>query len=236
MFISKQELPATAQNLIITTPTTSVFYFKPKIHKPNNPGRSNVSAYSCPTELILQYLDQIMSPFVKLLPSYIKDTNHALKTFHNFNFPGQNKLIFTMDIPLSYTVIPNHEGLLACKYFLDQRANKQPSTETLIRLPKLVVTLNCFSFSANYYKKINGVAMGTKMGPSYANVLVGFIKPQFFQKFHGTKPELYRRYIDDCFGATSCSRQELDHFIASVNSFHPALKYTWVVSECSIAF
>ena len=57
-----------------------------------------------------------------------------------------------------------------------------------------------------------------------------------FGKFDGTKPELYRRYIDDCFGATSCSRQELDYFITSVNSFHPALKYTWVVSECSIAF
>ena len=34
--ISKQELPATTQNLIITTPRTSVIYFKPKIHKPNS--------------------------------------------------------------------------------------------------------------------------------------------------------------------------------------------------------
>ena len=37
--ITKQELPVTAQNLIITTPRTSCIYFKPKIHKPNNPGR-----------------------------------------------------------------------------------------------------------------------------------------------------------------------------------------------------
>ena len=80
--------------------------------------------------------------------------------------------------------------------------------------------------------------MGTKMGPSYANIFVGFIciEQQFLDKFDDTKPELYRRYIDDCFGATSCNRQELDYFIASVNSFHPALKYTWVVSECCIAF
>ena len=78
--------------------------------------------------------------------------------------------------------------------------------------------------------------MGTKMGPSYANLFVGFIEKQFFDKFDGTKPELYRRYIDDCFGATSCTRQELHHLIASDDSFHPALKYTWVVSECSIAF
>ena len=61
-------------------------------------------------------------------------------------------------------------------------------------------------------------------------------KNSFSKNSDGTKPGLYRRYIDDCFGATSCSRQELDYFIASVNSFHPALKYTWEVSECSIAF
>ena len=50
--IAKQELPATAKNLIITTPRTSCIYFLPKIHKPNNPGRPIVSACSCPAELI----------------------------------------------------------------------------------------------------------------------------------------------------------------------------------------
>ena len=75
------------------------------------------------------------------------------------------------------------------------------------------------------------------MGPSHANLFVGYIENQFFNQFNGTKPELYSRYIDDCIGtATSSSREELDHFITSVNSFHPALKYTWEISETSIAF
>ena len=98
----EQKLPATAQNLIIPTPRTSVIYLKPQIHKPNNSGRPVVSTYSCPTELISQYFDQIMSPFVKSLPSYIKDTNNALKTFRDFNCPGENKLIFTNDITYLY--------------------------------------------------------------------------------------------------------------------------------------
>ena len=34
-------------------------------------------------------------------------------------------------------------------------------------LAEPVLTLNCFSFCGNYYKQTNGVAMGTKMGPSY---------------------------------------------------------------------
>ena len=87
VFIVKQELPATATNLIITTPRTSCIYFLPKIHKPNNPGRPFVSACSCPTELISSYLDKIMSPIIKSLPSYIKDSQHALEIFRDFNRP-----------------------------------------------------------------------------------------------------------------------------------------------------
>ena len=132
--IVKQELPATATNLIITTPRTSCIYFLPKIHKPNNPGRPIVSACSCPTELISSYLDKIMAPIVKSLTSYIKDSQHALEIFRDFNFLGEDKLIFTMDISSLYTVIPNSEGLLALKYFFDQRTVKEPSSETLLRL------------------------------------------------------------------------------------------------------
>ena len=95
-------------------------------------------------------------------------------------------------------------------------------------LAELLLTLNCFSFKGNYCKQITG--------PSCVNLFVGFTEHQFFDKFDGTKPELYRRYTGDCFGVTSCSRHVIDYFITSVNSFHPALKYTWVVSECSIGF
>ena len=74
------------------------------------------------------------------------------------------------------------------------------------------------------------------MGPSYANLFVGFIESKFFFNYHGPKPDLYKRYIDDCVGATSSSREELNQFINSVNSFHPALKYTWKISENSLVF
>ena len=74
-----------------------------------------------------------------------------------------DKVIFTMDITSLYTVIPNSRGLLALTYFFDLRTVKEPSSETLLRLPELVLTLNCFSFADSYYKQINGVAMGTKI-------------------------------------------------------------------------
>ena len=57
--------------------------------------------------------------------------------------------------------------------------------------------------------------MGTKMGPSYANLFVGYIEHQFFNQYNGPKADLYRHYIDDCVGATSS---------------------TWEISDTSLAF
>ena len=141
-----------------------------------------------------------------------------------------------MDITSLFTVIPSNEGLRALKHFFDHRTVKEPSSETLLRLAELILTLNRFSFGDNYYIQTNGVAMGTKMGPSYANLFVGFIEHQFFSQYHGPKPQLYGRYIDDCIGATSSTREELTQFITAVNSFHPALKHIWEISDTSLAF
>ena len=78
--------------------------------------------------------------------------------------------------------------------------------------------------------------MGTKMEPSYANLFVGYIEHECFNQYNGPKPELYRRYIDDCVGTTSSTREKLDQFITAVNLFHLAHKYTWEISDTSSAF
>ena len=141
-----------------------------------------------------------MAPIFKSLPSYVKDSHHTLQIFRDFNFLREDKLISTMDITSFYTVIPNGEGLLALKHFFDLRTDKEPRSETLLRLAELVLTRNSFSFADYYYKQVNGV------GPSYANLFVGYIEHQFFNQYNGPKPELYRRYIDDCISATSSTR------------------------------
>ena len=90
-------------------------------------------------------LYKIMAPIVKTLPSYIKESQYALEIFRDFNILGQNKFVFTMDVTSLKSVIPNNEGLRALKHFFDQCTVKEPCSETLIRLAKLVLTLNCFS-------------------------------------------------------------------------------------------
>ena len=59
-------------------------------------------------ELLRNYnlvLSTFMAPIVKTLPSYTKDSQHALEIVRDFNFLGQDKLLFTVDITSLHSVI-----------------------------------------------------------------------------------------------------------------------------------
>ena len=239
--IDSGALPNTAKLLI--KPPSKVkqpkFYVLPKIHKINNPGRPIVSACCCPTEHLSQYLDFIFQPLVKQLPSYIKDTTHTLNLLESFNRNPtfQPKLLFTLDVCSLYTSIPHRDGLKALKFFLDSRPPLSgPPTDLLIRLAELVLTLNTFEFKGEVFHQISGVAMGTKMGPSYANLFMGHLEHLIFSTYQGPKPELFRRFIDDCIGATTLSEKELLAFIQFANNFHPAIQLTHEISSTSVVF
>ena len=157
-----------------------------------------------------------MVPIVKTSASHIKDSQYALEIFRYFNFLSQNKHLFTMDIASLHIVIPNDESLRALKHFFDQRTVKEPSSGTLLHQTEPVLTL-----------KTNGVAMR----PGHAKSFRRFYRTPIFSQYNGPNG----RHIDDCIGATSSTREELTQFITAVDSFHPALKYTWEISDTSLA-
>ena len=84
--------------------------------------------------------------------------------------------------------IPNDCGLQVLTYFLETRNVKVPSTSTLIRLAKLVLTLNAVSFSNVHHCQIGCIVMGGKMGPNYACLFIRYIEhqiPNSTQAFFG---------------------------------------------------
>ena len=120
--------------LLATTPQTSRFYLLPKIQKPGTPGGPIVLACKCPTENIAAFLDEVMSPLVANLTTYVKDTNHTLEIVNSFDFNNLHRnqcFLFTMDLKSLYTVIPNDSGLEALAYFLNKRPVLEPTISTL---------------------------------------------------------------------------------------------------------
>eukprot|EP00061_Rhincodon_typus_P000343 g11378.t1 len=78
--------------------------------------------------------------------------------------------------------------------------------------------------------------MGTRMGPSYACLFIGYVEQSVFRCYIGTIPHLFLRYMDDCISTASCSHEELEQVINFTNAFHPNLKFTWTISDTSLSF
>ena len=71
---------------------------------------------------------------------------------------------------------------------------------------------------------MNGVSMGTKMGPSYACLFMGHFEPKLLQHYSKAVPEMHKRYIDDGIASASVSHSQLLDCIKFVQNFHQCRK------------
>ena len=69
--------------------------------------------------------------------------------------------------------------------------------EVFIELMGTATKSVSFSFNEIMYRQIEGVCMGSPLGPILANIFVGFQERRLFDKF--PKPFIYLHYVDDTF-------------------------------------
>ena len=143
----------------------------------------------------------------------------------------------TLDVQSLYTNIPHSEGIDACQSTLNTRQVLQPPTEDLIHVMKYILTKNNFVFEREHYLQIQGTAMGTRMAPSYANILMGDLERKILDKV-GKKPSIHVwwRYIDDVFVVWTHGEESLIEFVNQINNIHPTIQFTVEWSLRSIAF
>jgi hypothetical protein len=91
----------------------------------------------------------------------------------------------------------------------------------VVKLAELVLTLNAFEFNGAYYQQVSGVAMGTKMGPAYADLFMVYLETALFAKGNIPFPNIYKRYRDDIFIFSKQEKTVLEPFMLEMNRMHP---------------
>ena len=83
-----------------------------------------------------------------------------------------------------------------------------------------------FLFDGKYYKQVDGVSMGSPLGPTLANAFLCHHEKSWLQDCPPEyKPIMYQRYVDDTF-LLFRSREHAALFLNYLNGKHPNIRFT----------
>ena len=91
--------------------------------------------------------------------------------------------------------------------------NKKQFTKLLC----FAVQDNVFMFNNELFKQVDGVAMGSPLGPLFANFFLSFLEQKYFTEYNNVKPTFYVRYVDDTFVLFN-DRSHIEQFVAYLNT------------------
>ena len=181
------------------------------------------------------FVDRELQPLLANIPSYIKDTTDLLNKLSRFDIIPDNTILVTLDVTALYSSIPRNDGIGACKRYPDRRALSTTSSEDICQLTKFILESNVLRFNDEYFLKVCGTAMGTRMAPCYANVFMAELEENFLSGYP-YNPLAYCRYIDDIFIIWFHGLDLLHNFINSINKQHSNIIFTSNTSTTSVNF
>ena len=201
--------------------------------------RPIVSSCESITERISQFVDKWLQPYVKSLPSYVKDTTQFINHIEQIKPPTNCKLA-SIDVSSLYTNIPHEEGTQSALHYLTNHEERykhpeQPNPEVLNELMNLVLTNNVFEFNEHFYLQTQGTAMGTKMAPAYANLFMGKLEEHLIKLAHN-HIHTWKRFIDDIFIIWTGTITEFEQYMHTINQIHLTIKFTHEISNSELTF
>ena len=97
-----------------------------------------------------------------------------------------------------------------------------------MELLKLATTNQLFQLDGTLYEQVEGVAMGSPLGPLLANTFMCSTEEKLEEK--NELPSFYKRYVDDTFTIISDLNKAND-FLDKLNSCHENLNFTMEIAE-----
>ena len=136
-----------------------------------------------------------------------------------------------------YTNLDNDFGREAINFWLEKDPDGLPRNILKEFVPDalgVVLECNVFFFNNKYYLQIKGSAMGTKVAPTYAALVMAYlelrlyekIEEKFGQEFRKEFEEQWGRYLDDCFINWDTTFAEVTDLHNTLNSLQRGIEFT----------
>jgi len=167
-----------------------------KIHKNKFSTRPIINCRSHPTENLSWLVDTLLKPLIVLTESYIQDSQNLLQKTKDRTFELDCE-IYSCDFEGLYSNIDLEHALNVIYDFMKDKINSiHLNYKAFYVFLKIIFENNCFIYDKKFFRQLKGIAMGTKAGPSIANINL-YILEKSFLYIH--KPLFYSQFIDDIF-------------------------------------
>ena len=106
--------------------------------------------------------------------------------------------------------------------------NLNLTKDQLMELLKLATTNQLFQLDDILYQQVEGVAMGSPLGPLFANTFMCSIEEKLEER--NELPSFHKRYLDDTFTIMP-HLNKANAFLDKLNSCHENLNFTMEIAE-----
>ncbi|KAF7261856.1 hypothetical protein EG68_00788 [Paragonimus skrjabini miyazakii] len=203
--------------------STPQLYGLPKTHKSGMSLRPILAMTNSPYHKLARWLVAILTPLKQKFQAHsIKDSLELINDLNKLNIA--NELMCSVDVQSLFTNVPLHETIDYICELVESNHITLPLPTDILRESLLLCTENVsFSFLEQSYRQIDGVAMGSPLGPILADFFMLKIEQELATEIAGLSH--YKRYVDDTL-IFSQSKQVIDNLVQRLNSCHSNLKVT----------
>jgi ribosomal protein L19E len=204
-----------------------VLYGLPKIHKDGAPIRPIISAVGTYNYKLAKYLDSIIKPLRSTNDFMLKDTFDFVNRVSKIN-TNEGDSIVSFDVESLFTNIPVNETInIILKRAFQGRTTKFHGLrrKTLKELLLICVTQSHFVFNGSFYDQIDGVSMGSPLGPTFADFFMDDFENEHFEDMKRLGVILWLRYVDDTFVILR-NKDDLKNLKNFLNNQHENINFT----------
>ncbi|XP_073237961.1 uncharacterized protein [Porites lutea] len=145
-----------------------------------------------------------------------------------------HEVLVSYDVSSLFTNVPVDETIesIAERAFENDWFNREHDLNItkfdLIELLRIATKNQLFQFEGNLYERVDGVAMGSPLGPLMANAFMCKIEKQL--ETENKLPTFYKHYVDDTLSAMP-DLTAASEFLTTLNESHPSINFTMELEE-----
>ena len=173
---------------------------------------------------LASYLCTLLTPFIPT--AYCrKDSFTFVKDIQEVS--TQDSFMVSYDVCSLFTNIPLSETIhIAVKLILENKKDLKFSENELTKLFRFATAQTHFYFDGKIFDQVDGVAMGSPLGPALANLFMGYYEQKWLESDQGRLVKFYRGYVSVGIFFLFENEHQAQTFLDFLNIQHPNLKFT----------